>query len=75
MQETRSHHHYNNSNRRQLLLLPCCGRCRQTLENLVVFMGVLARLRSGTYQDLGGPRWIVVATHSLVLQFGHKLAF
>jgi hypothetical protein len=33
----------------------------------VVFYGrVLARLRSGTYQDLGGTRWIVVATHSLV---------
>jgi hypothetical protein len=35
----------------------------------------LVRLRSGTYQDVGGTGRIVVATHSLVLQFGHKLAF
>jgi hypothetical protein len=46
------------------------------MEKLVGFYGsVLARLRSGTYQDLGGTRWIVVATDSLVLQFGHELAF
>jgi hypothetical protein len=35
----------------------------------------LARLRLGAYQDLGGTRRIVVATHNLVLQFGHELAF
>jgi hypothetical protein len=72
----RWHHHYNNnSGSTAVLLLSCCGR-RRTLEKLVVcYGGVLGRLRSGTYQDLGGTRWIVVATHSLVLQFGHKLAF
>jgi hypothetical protein len=35
----------------------------------------LARLRSSPYQDVGGTRRIILATHSLVLQFGHELAF
>jgi hypothetical protein len=76
MQETRSHHHYNNSSSTAVAAGALLWPLPPNFGDIGGFLwGVLARLRSGTYQDLGGPRWIVVATHSLVLQFGHKLAF
>jgi len=58
----------------ETLLAPLIGR-QLDARFLNSRMLDLARLRSGTYQDSGGTRRIVVATHSLVLQFGHKLAF